>query len=251
MRLGTATILIPTLVFAVCAVFALMVAHISYVRARMLHSLSSDEIRYLPFIGRCMIRRIALLAIVAPPLIAITAVRIDASILASRETNAIRDRITVSTRLVVRSVNNSPPYHRERAILYETSDRKEIEELAQRIAIGLSGYSPTRIGRPDGWYLTCGCGGDMTFDFYRGDELLYSFSYLHGFRIRIKNEPGDKTLSIRSRIRIRRWLEQRGIPQHRRELAMQMTVPTNGQPDGATSPTQSRFRSHTRPYRRD
>ncbi len=110
-------------------------------------------------------------------------------------THRVRDNITESTRLVVRSVGPG----REQ-VLYETDDREAIERFAEHISLDFSMVSGH-----------CECTGEMTFDMYQGQELHYGFSLHHGERIRDGSVPWDRELSSSSRQKLAEWLDQTGV----------------------------------------
>ena len=117
------------------------------------------------------------------------------------DTNRVRSKIADSTRAVVRSGGNCHRRAEAERVLLEIKRPAEIKALADCIAVDLS---------MPGMY--CMCCGDMTFEFYRGEELHYSFSFHHGKSIRIKGSvTGDKELSLASRRRLSAWLERTGV----------------------------------------
>ena len=124
----------------------------------------------------------------------------------------IRGNITESTRMVVRSGGNCHRKPERERIMFETEDIDTIKRFAEQISISLKTTLDSH----------CGCCGEMTFDFYRNQELHYSFSLHHGQRIRLKSSgSGDKELSYGSQQDLRNWLNEVGITETLAEIRKQ------------------------------
>lgn len=135
------------------------------------------------------------------PLVITLAIFVAFTIMGLTDTSRVRNRITDSTRVIIRSGGNCHRRPEQERVLLQLDEADRIRELSERIAIGL--------GRPG---MRCMCCGDMTFDFYRDGKLHYSFSFHHGRSIRIKDSgSGDKELSLVSMRRLSEWLEKTGV----------------------------------------
>lgn len=125
------------------------------------------------------------------------------AIMSMREEHQVRNNIVGASQLIVRTGGNCHRDTEGERILFKTEDSGAIKKLAEQISLGLS--------IPGG---QCMCCGNMTFDFYRDQELRYSFSFHHGQSIRIKDSGfGDKELSSASQQNLKFWLDQNGITQ--------------------------------------
>lgn len=135
------------------------------------------------------------------PLFITLAIFIPFVVIGLTDTTRVRSRIEDSTLVIVRPGGNCHRRHEQECVLLRLETGDEIRALSKRISLGLS--------MPG---AHCMCCGDMTFDFYRDDELHYSFSVHHGERIRIKgNSLGDKELSSASRRELNQWLDEKGV----------------------------------------
>ena len=123
-------------------------------------------------------------------------------------TYQVRNKITGSSRLVIRTGGNCHREPERERILFETKDAEIIKKISKRISLGFSD--------PGG---ACMCCGEMTFDFYRDGNLYYSFSLHHRSHIRIKDSSyGDKDLSFYSKRKVNAWLEEIGITKEKTQF---------------------------------
>jgi hypothetical protein len=113
----------------------------------------------------------------------------------------VRNKITESSRLVIRTGGNCHREPERERIMFETQDADVIKKFSKLISLGF-----TEPGR------ACMCCGEMTFDLYHDDDLYYSFSLHHRSHIRIKDSSyGDRDLSFCSKKKLNAWLEEIGI----------------------------------------
>ncbi len=124
------------------------------------------------------------------------------------QTYRLRSSLRDSTTLRIRTGGHCHRHPERERVLLETQQTSEIESLLKSIAFALT--SP-------GTY--CMCCGDLSFEFYQGDELVKSFSLHHDRRIRIQySSYGDIELTWGSRRRLAKWLEDRQIDERLRQF---------------------------------
>lgn len=85
--------------------------------------------------------------------------------------------------------------------LYKTDDRKEIKHFLELLS-----FNPSPIG------THCQCCGDLTFEFYKNNQINYAFSLHHDTHIRIQGQStGDIYLTSDSIKSLNAWLVEKGI----------------------------------------
>jgi hypothetical protein len=136
-----------------------------------------------------------------PPVIFTLAIFAAIGILSVVDEHQVKHSIQESTHLIVRFNNGGYVDTKKDTILFETTDKKAINSLADQINLGFN-----VVG------MRCACSGDMTFDFYNDQKPFTSLCLHHGKSIRIKGDHwGDKPLTRRSQAQLKAWLDQTGI----------------------------------------
>ncbi|MBM4104537.1 MAG: hypothetical protein FJ263_10940 [Planctomycetes bacterium] len=85
--------------------------------------------------------------------------------------------------------------------IYQTGDPNDI-----RAFVELLSFWPTRKR------MNCMCCGDLSFEFYKNNQVCQAFSLHHGRSIRVQNQSLDEILlSGQSGIALEKWLTEKGI----------------------------------------
>ena len=171
---------------------------IAYIIGRVLPSTSGACSRY---IARMETKRGCWKSLLLPPVIFTLAIFAAIGIRSIADEHQVRHSIQESTHLIVRFKNDGYFNTTKETILFETTDKKAINSLADQINLGFN-----VVG------MRCACLGDMTFDFYKDQKPFASLCLHHGKSIRIKGDHwGDKPLTRRSQAQLKAWLDQTGI----------------------------------------
>lgn len=143
------------------------------------------------------------------PLAIIVVVHLAAGVgLAEAKTQELRKQLREAPVVRVRTggMCHSIP---DEVVMYETSDRQKIADLADRLRLA-----------PGIFQFPCACCGDMTFETGTEDGESFAFSYHHGISIRAAGwGGGDRDLTMRSRTRLEQWLTTAGVDTASREQA--------------------------------
>ena len=116
------------------------------------------------------------------------------------DASALDNAIAKADRLVVLG----DPFEGQ-PLLYESTDRKEIDLLGQALKV----EQPKRS-------FFCGCAGTESMIFYRGEKVLTRVSNHHGVSIRCNLWDSDATL-VKPELMVR-WFEDRGMFGPRQEV---------------------------------
>ena len=132
----------------------------------------------------------------------------------------LRRELNDATRLIVRTGGHCHRYFEKERTLYDTTSSDEIHGLLECI-----GFDSPPMG-------SCRCCGDMSFDFYRGEQLVKSFSYHHKSALRIQYvSGGDFSLTRKARIQLEEWLNKRTIYEKFKQVQEELSVIDTGEDD--------------------
>lgn len=165
------------------------------------------NLRYIEFFKSAWKRRTKLIVFVFVPLGLTFGIIVPFSLIGPYNGSVLRKELQDSSLLKIRTGGIC---HREpdrEVELYETNDNREIRRLLEQLS-----FKPAMNGM-------CECCGDMTFEFYKGDKNVGTFSLHHDTHIRIQNKSsGDIFLSERSCRLLDNWLTEKGIRKIQKEL---------------------------------
>ncbi len=192
-------------------VIGLLVLNIAFVRVFFRQWSDVNTARYWAFVRKHVFRKRLSLVLLRIPFSLTMLFIAVVLILSLTDTHRVRSNISHSNLLVVRTGGNCHRnLERERTLL-KTKDAMAIKELEEQISLEFSVF-----GTP------CSCCGDLTFDFYQGQKLHYSFSLHHGQSIRKDGFTlGDKKLSSLSQQKLKDWLDQIGVTKSLTEIREQ------------------------------
>lgn len=112
------------------------------------------------------------------------------------------DHIKVmSGAIVVKNFGTSEAENVEDWLLFEETDKVEIQKVIDNIKI-----------IPYGYGFSCMCGGHQKIQFYQGDQLVVEVTFHHGKSLRwLKHWPSDMSLTNDSVFYLKNWLSRNDV----------------------------------------
>jgi hypothetical protein len=190
------------LFFEIITIFVSLISlHLKYFKAlKKKESRAVQPFRYFGFLKSKFTKRNVLTVAVLIPLcltgVALTLIAIKTNYRADILRFELRN--TSTFRIRTGGLCHREPECEEE--LYKTNDKNAIKGFLDTIS-----FEPLIVGP------VCCCCGNVTFEFYKNDELISTWSLHHGKRVRFPYSLGDCELTPRSKQLLGAWLREKGV----------------------------------------
>jgi hypothetical protein len=174
--------------------------HIKFVAATIKNRAAEGDLGYIDFIrSKLRLKKVLIVLILIPFCLSI-AIIVPSSMVGPYQGKKFQTASKGADTLVIRTggfCHRNPETEKQ---VFRTNDPNQINEF-----LGLLSFSPSELGQ-------CECCGELSFEFYKNNEIFKAFSLHHDTHIRIQGQStGDIYLTSDSIKSLNAWLVEKGI----------------------------------------